>query len=162
MLSNESILEEYPQWLTNNAFIDGFDWENVNISSFEKLLDLMTLHDSYWIGAFSYLDNSTNLIINLDAIWNKELLGYLPEEETGEWPYLIIKLEKTYNIIFDSDIDCGTTIADVKTEILNDSKIVKTKIEDVCNGFIEILHDEIIKFQIFDTKANIIELPNKE
>jgi hypothetical protein len=186
MTEKQKISEIYPQWLIDNGFGDWFDWKDGIYSTFDKFFEFATLHDSYWVGLFNYLDNSVNLILNFDAFWNQELTNH-PGPKVNEWPFLIIKLEKVYNIIFDSNLNCGSTIGDVKTEIINDSQkeilidnfekqtvlnpklgenliestIVKTRIEDVCGGFIEILHKENIRLLLIDVNGVRIELPTE-
>jgi hypothetical protein len=186
MTEKQKISELYPQWLIDNGFGDWFEWKNGMYSTFDKFLEFATLHDSYWCGLFNYLDNSVNLILSFDAFWNQEIANH-SGSKVKDWPYLIIKLEKVYNITFDSNLDCGYTIGDVKSELVNEqqkedliaiferqkvlnsrlvenlieSKIIKTRIEDVCGGFIEILHQESIRLLLIDANGLRIELPTE-
>ena len=181
-----NIKDTYPQWLINLSFDDWFDWKKGIFSTFSRFLEYATLHDSYWCGIFSNLDNSINLIVNFDAFWNKEIANH-PGPKVDEWPYLIIKLERVFNLTLDSNMDCGTTIGELKTELISDDqkekiidnigqqylinskiaenildkKVSKTMIEDVCGGFIEIIHTEPIRLLLYESNGNLIELPEE-
>ncbi len=186
MTEKETDAELYPKWLTENAFSDSFDWENGTETTLNKFIEFATLHDSIWCGIFNYLDNSVNLILNFDAFWNKELVNH-KSPEVKEWPYLIIKLNKVFNIVFDSDMSCGTIIGGCKTELIEniekekyidisdsqkiisgkladnilDDDIYKTIIEDVCGGFIELIHKQKIQLLLIEDNGEMIKLPTK-
>jgi hypothetical protein len=186
MTNKETETELYPKWLTEKAFSDSFDWENGTETTLNKFLEFATLHDSYWCGLFNYLDNSVNLILNFDAFWNKELANH-KSAEVKEWPYLIIKVKKVFSIIFDSDLTCGTTVRECKTELIDnvekekyidisnsqkiisgklaenilDDNIYKTLIEDVCGGFIELVHKQQIQILLIEENGEIIKLPEE-
>ncbi len=186
MTEKSKIAESYPEWLIINGFGGWFDKQDGIYTTFERFLEIATLHDSYWVGLFNYIDNSANIILIFDAFWNQDIAKH-PGSKVKDWPYLIINLEKVHNIIFNSNLDCGITIGDVKTELVNDnqkeifidsfakqkilnqklaenlidSKVVKTRIEDVCGGFIEILHNEIIRVRLYDSDGNQIDFPDE-
>jgi hypothetical protein len=177
--------ENYPKWLKELSFGDCFDWEESIRTTFSHLLEHITLHDSYWCEMHSYADNSLNLIINFDAIWNTEILGH-KGPAVKEWPYLIIKINRYLNLISNSNQDCGTIIAIAHSELIENDviekfqsnfdknglinpkliknlitvKVNKTTIEDVCGGFIEILHDESINVLLYSADGNLISFPD--
>ena len=186
MNEKETDEELYPKWLTEKTFSDSFDWKNGTETNLNKFLEFATLHDSYWCGIFNYLDNSVNLILNFDAFWNKELANH-KSSKVKEWPYLIIKIEKVFNIIFQSDMTCGTTIGECKTELIEniekekyidisdsqniingkladnilDDDIYKTIIEDVCGGFVEIIHKQKVQILLIEENGEVIKLPSE-
>jgi hypothetical protein len=176
--------DTYPIWLVEKSFGDWFDWNLGLYSTFERFLEYATLHDSYWCGIQSYLDNSANLIINFDAFWNQELADHT-SSKVKEWPYLIVKIERVFNVEFESNETYGGTIGDVKTELISteqkdsfiesicsqnilnpkiaeniiDNEIYKTKIEDVCSGFVSIIHTKTIRLLLYNAEGELINLP---
>jgi hypothetical protein len=169
MTNNYDISEFYPRWLVDKAFCDWFDWDESSIySTFEKFNKLASLHDSYWCGLFTYMDNSANIIISFDAFWNEKIAKH-PGPMIRDWPFLVIKIEKVYQITCHSDLDNGTTIAGVKSEIIPesvkegsiDARLIKTVVEDAGGGCIEIVHQESIRILLFDCIGNLIKLPEE-
>jgi hypothetical protein len=186
MSETNFLKDTYPNWLVEKSFNDYFDWNHGLYSTFEKFLEYGTLHDSYWCGIQNYLDNSVNLIVNFDAFWNQELAEH-PSSKVKEWPYLIIKVERVFNIEFESNEDCGGTIGNLETELITlenkdsflesicsqnilksqlaesiiDHEIYKTKIEDVCSGYINLIHTKTIRLIMYNSEGEIIGLPKE-
>lgn len=186
MTERNFLKDTYPIWLVEKSFDDCFDWHQGLYSTFEKFMEYGTLHDSYWCGIQNYLDNSVNLIINFDAFWNQELAEH-SGSKVKEWPYLIIKVERVFNVEFESNEDCGGTIGNLETELISlekkeafvesicaqnilnsklaesviDSEIFKTKIEDVCSGYINLIHTKTIKLLMYSSEGEIIDLPKE-
>jgi hypothetical protein len=82
--------EKYPAWLADKVFTS-FDWTKATNTSLQELLKSITLHDSGWYKTFLDRENSWVLIIQLDAIWNKNFCHNLED-----WPFLIIRFHKVF------------------------------------------------------------------
>jgi hypothetical protein len=57
----------------------------------QELLDNITLHDSGYYKTFLDKQNSWMLIIQLDAIWNKDFCHSLED-----WLFLILRFQKVF------------------------------------------------------------------
>ncbi len=85
----------------------------------QELMENITLHDSYWYNTYVAGENAWVLIINLDAIWNKEFCHNMEE-----WPFLIIKFQK----VFCSFQDFGEH--DLNYRTIGDAEVVKIEGRD--------------------------------
>src|SRR5687768_5050837 len=61
-----------PNWLSEAAFNDTFDWTKSIKTTFPIFFEYVTLHDSSWQTINLNVTNETILSIELDAFWNKE------------------------------------------------------------------------------------------
>jgi hypothetical protein len=82
--------EKYPAWLADKVFTS-FNWRAATKTSMQGLLQSITLHDSGLYKTFLDKENSWVLIIQLDAIWNKEFCHNLED-----WPFLILRFQKVF------------------------------------------------------------------
>lgn len=108
--------EKYPAWLADKLLNKTFSWKEARQISMTDLLEHVTLHDSYWYNSILGNDNSLLLIINLDAIWNKEFCHNLED-----WPFLIIRIKDvlcTFQNFSDAD-GFYTTIGLAETKPVN-------------------------------------------
>lgn len=130
----------YPTWLAEKLANYSFSWEKSISTSFPELLGRITLHDSYWHYTLSPSDNSLLLVIELDAIWNKD---FCYQQET--WPYLIIKIGRVISSFHDfTQDDFRGPISDVESSQINTSrfnewlefaKVYELLLADLYQGF---------------------------
>ncbi|QKG56789.1 hypothetical protein GKZ68_09250 [Hymenobacter sp. BRD128] len=107
--------EKYPAWLADRVFTS-FDWTNAITTSMQELLDNITLHDSGYYKTFLDKQNSWMLIIQLDAIWNKDFCHNLED-----WPFLILRFQKVFCSFQEfTEYELGSAvIGDVEVTVLN-------------------------------------------
>ena len=170
-----------PDWLSNAAFNDTFDWTKSITTDFSTFFSYVTLHDSYWQTINLNVTNETILSIKLDAFWNK---GYtLKSDNTDNWPFLIIKIPNVLNISYNT-IDFATTISDTSCILIEGEEIEKligtltesnlfpkefyerlidckevnkTRFDDFLGGNIEILHSSEILLLLLDENGTYID-----
>ena len=163
-----------PEWLSKAVFNDTFDWTKSITTTFPIFFEHVTLHDSYWQAINLNVTNETILSIKLDAFWNKEYTERF--ENTGNWPFLIIKVPNVLNISYNT-IEFATTIVDTSCVLIKHEEIErfigtltqsnlfpkefyerlidckevnKTRFDDVYGGNIEILHSSEILVLLID------------
>ncbi len=167
-------------WISEACFQDTFDWSKSYKTNFIDFFKYVMLHDSYWVAININTDYEAILIIELDAIWNKEYC--LKSRENKDWPYLVIKISDLFNIFFNRDrkesiIYSATSKIVTKFEIeklielsktsnvfyedlfknfnVND-ELHRTRIEDVGDGNIEIYHKSEIKVLLIEKNGKYI------
>jgi hypothetical protein len=97
--------EKCPAWLADKVFTS-FDWPKATKTSMPKLLNSITLHDSGCYKTFLDSKNSWVVIIQLDAIWNKDFCHNLED-----WPFLILRFQKVFCSFQEStDDELGSSV----------------------------------------------------
>jgi hypothetical protein len=173
--------EKYLAWLADRVFTS-FDWTKATNTSLQELLQVITLHDSGWYKTFLDKENSWVLIIQLDAIWNKEFCHNLEE-----WPFLIIKFKKVFcsfqdfdehdlacHIIsgaevvaiggkdFDDWMDftkiAGLLSLDVLRNLQNEGNITRTEISTVYGGSLSLVHAAAIEVLLYSEQGSQLSI----
>ena len=170
-----------PNWLSEAAFNDTFDWAKSIKTTFPTFFEYVTLHDSSWQTINLNVTNESILSIELDAFWNKEYT--LKTENAGEWPYLIIKIPNVINVSYNT-VDFATTIIGTSSVVISPSEIEKligpltesqlfpkefynrlidckelhkTRFDDVYGGNIELLHESEIYVLLIEENGQYID-----
>jgi len=170
-----------PNWLSEAAFNNTFDWTKSIKTTFPTFFEYVTLHDSSWQTINLNVTNETILSIELDAFWNKEYT--LKTENADEWPYLIIKIPNVINVSYNT-VDFATTIIDTSSVVISPSEIEKligpltesqlfpkefynrlidckelhkTRFDDVYGGNIELLHESEIYVLLIEENGQYID-----
>ena len=170
-----------PNWLSEAAFNDTFDWTKSIKMTFPTFFEYVTLHDSSWQTINLNVTNETILSIELDAVWNKEYT--LKTENADESPYLIIKIPNVINVSYNT-VDFATTIIDTSSVVISPSEIEKligpltesqlfpkefynklidckelhkTRFDDVYGGNIELLHESEIYVLLIEENGQYID-----
>ncbi|GGF23961.1 hypothetical protein [Hymenobacter cavernae] len=109
----------YPKWLGKHILNDSFSWDKSTRTTFPVLLEQITLHDSQWYTTFFEMDNSLVMVIELDAVWNKEFCY-----NSEEWPFLIIRFNNVLCTFsnFNRDDYPVKTISSAETSIIDNIK----------------------------------------
>ncbi|MDO7887028.1 hypothetical protein [Hymenobacter cheonanensis] len=109
--------EKYPTWLAHKVLTD-FDWAAATKTSMQELLKNITLHDSGCYKTFLDRVNSWVLVIQLDAIWNKDFCYNLED-----WPFLILKFQKVFCSFQEfTEYELGSSIIGEAEALTIDSK----------------------------------------
>ena len=173
--------DHFPVWLTQQLANYSFDWKTSTTTSFPDLLRHITLHDSGWYHTLSSNDNSMLLVIELDAIWNKE---FCHQQEI--WPYLIIKIRRVINSLNDfTQDDFLGVISDVESLPINtvrfkewiefaqvyellptdlyrhfpiEQPLHRTEISTVYGGVLSITHESPIQILLYSANGQQLEI----
>ena len=170
-----------PDWLSEAAFNDTFDWTKSIRTTFSIFFDHVTLHDASWQTINLNVTNETILSIELDAFWNKEYT--LKTENADDWPYLIIKIPEVINVSYNT-VDFATTISDTSSanvstdeiekligplsqsplfpkefynRLIDCRELNKTRFDDIYGGNIEFLHESLIYVLLIEKNGDYID-----
>lgn len=176
-----TIGQHTPNWLSEAAFNDTFDWTKSIKTTFPAFFEYVTLHDSSWQTINLNVTNETILSIELDAFWNKEYT--LKTDNAYEWPYLIIKIPNVINVSYNT-VDFATTITDTSSvaigpieiekligpltesqlfpkesynRLIDCKELHKTRFDDVYGGNIELLHESEIYVLLIEENGQYID-----
>jgi len=148
----------------------------------QELLNSITLHDSGCYKTLLDNKNSWVLIIQLDAIWNKEFCHNLEE-----WPFLILRFEKVFcsfqefteyelgsSIIgevevtvmngknFDDWIDltkiAGFLSLDILQNLKGESELTRTEISTVYGGSLSLVHAPAIEVLLYSEQGSLLSV----
>jgi hypothetical protein len=169
--------EKYPAWLADKVFTS-FDWAAAIKTSMQALLQSITLHDSGNYKTFLDRQNSWVLIIQLDAIWNKDFCHNLED-----WSFLILRFRKVFCAFqeFTEDELGSSIIAEVEATLLNsknlddwidftkvagflpldilqniqsESELTRTEISTVYGGFLSLIHAPTIEILLYSEQGS--------
>ena len=121
----------YPNWLADKLFNNKLDWKTATSTTLEKLLTHVTLHDSGWYNTVLTGADNWVLVIQLDAIWNKEFCHQLTD-----WPFLLVKFKQVLCSCQDlsPDASYGSIISDAETTALTSSSFTEwMNLADIAN-----------------------------
>lgn len=152
------------KWISEACFQDTFNWSKSYKTNFLDFFEHISLHDSYWVTININTHYEAILIIELNAYGNKEYC--LKSRKIQDWPYLIIKIPdlifitftkvRADSIIYETSseiiskleikklIELSTTSEVLNKDVLKgvnvNTDLFRTRIDDVGDGNIEILH----------------------
>jgi hypothetical protein len=170
--------EKYPAWLADKVMNTSFDWRAATKTSIQELMEDITLHDSCWYNTYVESENAWVLIINLDAIWNKDFC-----HKMEEWPFLIIKFQKVFFSFQDfSEYDLAyrtigsvevvaiggkdftdwmdfTKIAgflplDILQNLQSEGNLTRTEISTVYGGSLSLIHAPAIEVLLYSEQGS--------
>lgn len=169
--------EKYPAWLADKVFTS-FDWTSATKTSMQVLLDSITLHDSGCYKTFLDRQNSWVLVIQLDAIWNKDFCHNLED-----WPFLILRFQKVFcsfqeftayelgsSIIGDVEVSvidsksfddwmdftkiAGFLPLDILQKLQDEIGLTRTEISTVYGGSLSLFHAPAIEILLYSEQGS--------
>jgi len=173
--------EKYPAWLAEKVFTS-FDWEAATKTSMQELLQIVTLHDSGLYKTFLDRENSWVLIIQLDAIWNKEFC-----HNAEDWPFLILKFQKVfcsfqefteyelgYSIIGETEVAAivgkefadwidftkiaGFLPLDILQNLQSEDGLTRTELSTVYGGSLSLVHAPAIEVLLYSAQGSLLSI----
>jgi hypothetical protein len=173
--------EKYPVWLADKVFTS-FDWGVAVKTSIQELLQSITLHDSSLYKTFLNEENSWVLIIQLDAIWNKEFC-----HNVEDWPFLILRFQKVFcsfqefteyelgsSIIGEAEVTAiagkdfedwmdftkiaGFLPLDILQNLQSEGGLTRTELSTVYGGSLSLIHAPAIEVLLYSAQGSLLSV----
>ena len=145
----------YPEWL-GSGLIDNAVTDAVAVeTTLEALLDVYTLHDSYWIALVTH-PGAAHLAIRFDANWSNGRVPY-PGSLVAEWPILILTMRNLVSARIElRDAGIGDAISVPHDTV---ERMATTLVRDHHGGSAELVHGSSVELRCFNREGPAIPIP---